>query len=150
MSARSAAGHEPLVCFNFYVGWRCIQALYGSILRNDLLSPQRLYILNLCRDGEVTVSELASGLHIDTQAISNILRRMERDGLVARRRDTHDRRVVKVEATERGRRLHLETEAAVASVDRMIEGHLVPEDARALQRIVARLEILAGDSAVPA
>jgi hypothetical protein len=46
-------GFEDLVCFNFYVGWRRIQALYRQAFP-DGVSPQRAYLLCACDPTEDT------------------------------------------------------------------------------------------------
>lgn len=55
--------------------------------------------------GPVTMGRLAEAEQVSGPTITRLLAGMERDGLVKRRRDAEDRRVIWVKATSRGTRL---------------------------------------------
>lgn len=55
--------------------------------------------------GPVTIGRLASAEQVSGPTVTRLLAGMERDGLLKRTRDTHDRRVVWIRATPRGTRL---------------------------------------------
>ncbi len=57
-----------------------------------------------------THSELAERLHVQPATISNMLKRMEKAGLVARRPDPDDRRVSRVYLTDAGRDIQSQVE----------------------------------------
>ena len=140
---RDGTAYDALVCFNLYLGWRFVSHIYAEVLHVEGLSPQRLYVLGLCRDRTRTVGDLAEALHIDSQAISNLLRRMERDGLIARHRDDRAKRQVLVEVTDHGWDVCRQATTAVQTLDRRIEACLDAGDVEALRRVVGALENLA-------
>ncbi len=55
--------------------------------------------------GEYTMSELSTNAFLPLPNMTSIIRRFEERGLVTRRRDERDRRVVKVRLTGKGRKL---------------------------------------------
>lgn len=59
----------------------------------------------LTRLGPLRVTDLAARLHVAQPSITELVIRLERSGLVARRRDRDDARAVLVDLTEEGRRL---------------------------------------------
>ena len=61
--------------------------------------------------GPLPMSRLAEALDISVASITGVVDRMEARGLVARRRDADDRRVILVEPAEGGRRLFAEIDA---------------------------------------
>ena len=61
--------------------------------------------------GPLPMSRLAEALDISVASITGVVDRMEARGLVARRRDAEDRRVILVEPAEGGRRLFAEIDA---------------------------------------
>ncbi|HYM83727.1 MAG TPA: MarR family transcriptional regulator [Candidatus Dormibacteraeota bacterium] len=68
------------------------------------LSLIHLHVLStLEADGPTSMSHLAETLDVSVASATGIVDRMERRGLVARRHDTSDRRVVLVELTSAGR-----------------------------------------------
>lgn len=70
------------------------------------LSGPRLSALSvLVFGGPLPMSALAAAEQVQPPTVSRLVRELERDGLVERVRDAADRRVLKVRATEPGRRL---------------------------------------------
>ena len=72
----------------------------------DQIDMHRAQAALLCRlfnqDG-LTQSELADQLSVQAATVTNMLQRMEETGLVRRRRDDDDNRLVRVNLTEAGR-----------------------------------------------
>lgn len=128
---------EQLVCFNFYLGWRSIQAYYKDNLA-DGMTAQRMYVLALCdRERPVTVSAIAHSLTIDLPAVSGLLDRMEKDGLIQRRRVPDNRRTVHVTLTERGEQVREDHNRRLQRADiPLLQEHIKPEDLEALRRVV--------------
>jgi len=85
--------------------------LYGESRRvtkelarqHGLTGPQVTVLKILEGVGALSLSELGERMSAKSSTITGIVDRMERDGLVERQRSTHDRRVVHLEATARGR-----------------------------------------------
>jgi DNA-binding MarR family transcriptional regulator len=76
------------------------------------ISPARLSALSvLVFAGPRTITELAAAEQVRLPTMSGIVRGLEDDGLVRRATDAHDRRVVRVHATARGRNLLLRARA---------------------------------------
>lgn len=72
------------------------------------LSPARLSLLSLLVfGGPATVSDLARAEQVSAPTVSRLVSVLEREGLVERRADVHDGRVVHVVATSEGARLLL-------------------------------------------
>ncbi len=73
-----------------------------AFARGQISVPQMLILELLQRRTSCIMSELASSLAITTSAVTGLVDRMERGGLVRRVRDPKDRRAIRVEATARG------------------------------------------------
>ena len=70
--------------------------------RHGLTGPQVTALKLLEGVGTLSLSQLGTRMSAKSSTITGIVDRMERDGLVRRRRSEHDRRVVHLEPTERG------------------------------------------------
>ncbi|HEY5948408.1 MAG TPA: MarR family transcriptional regulator [Kofleriaceae bacterium] len=81
-------------------------AAYAPLLDElELTYPQYLVMLVLWeRDGE-RVSRIGERLHLDSATLTPLLKRLEGHGLVERRRNSEDERVVEVFLTAAGKRL---------------------------------------------
>jgi len=70
--------------------------------QHGLTGPQVTVLKILEGFGSLSLSELGERMSAKRSTITGIVDRMERDGLVRRRRSTEDRRVIHLEATDRG------------------------------------------------
>ncbi|MGZ0068671.1 MarR family winged helix-turn-helix transcriptional regulator [Microbacterium arborescens] len=100
---------QHMVCFSLYAASRATTKAYAALLEpHGLTYPQYLVLVLLWnRDGR-GVGDLGEALDLDSGTLSPLLRRMTRDGLVERGRDSVDERVVTVSLTARGRELRTE------------------------------------------
>lgn len=109
-------------------------------------------------DGPLSMSRLAEALDVSVASATGIVSRMERRGLVERRHDTADRRLVVVHLTERGAGLFRDLEAHRRERLAQLLHELTPDELtgllrglRALRAARARLDDApAGHDAAPA
>lgn len=103
---------DDQLCFGLYTASRAITALYRSLLEPlDLTYPQYLVMLALWeRDGR-QVKELGTALNLDSGTLSPLLKRLEKAGLVTRRRQADDERSVRIALTPAGHALREQAEA---------------------------------------
>ena len=127
--------YDDLVCFNFYRGWRAVQEFYSSAYP-DTLNPQRSYIIGLCIDEAKRVSEIAEIIQIADAAVSNILRRMEKDNLIIRKKSLTDKRSIEVQATAHGAKLDRQTRQKLEALDEVLEQHVSEQDRQVLHKLV--------------
>jgi DNA-binding MarR family transcriptional regulator len=80
-------------------------------------------------------SELATRLGVEPPTVTRMLQRLERGGLVERRPDRHDARVVRVQPTPRSRLLEGNVRRAWAAVDTTLLDALGEEGAQRLRRL---------------
>jgi MarR family transcriptional regulator, transcriptional regulator for hemolysin len=84
---------------------------------------------------------LARAVGIEGPTLTRHLDGLEEAGLVARRRDPHDRRTVRVEPTEAGKRLHAELLQAVIEFNQRLTAGLGEEELAQLGSLLDRLRI---------
>lgn len=105
-ATRDALELDEQLCFALHAASRAVTARYRPLLAElDLTYPQYLVMLVLWEGAPVTVGELGQRLQLDSGTLSPLLTRLERRGLVERRRRPEDERSVAVSPTARGRRL---------------------------------------------
>ena len=83
--------------------------------------------------------ELASRMSIESPTLVRHLDRLEDEGLVIRRRDEEDRRVVRIELTPAGRRRYAELREVAASVDAQLRSLLDHDEVAILERALHRI-----------
>lgn len=89
-------------------------------------------------------ADLATQVGVERPTMSHHLERLEAAGLVDRRRDEHDRRIVRVHPTPAGRRRLARLDAAVEAMEAELAGLLSERErttlARALDKIARAVD----------
>ncbi|EKN67023.1 MarR family transcriptional regulator [Neobacillus bataviensis LMG 21833] len=94
------------LCFSLYACSRAILRLYRPYLdKLQLTYPQYLVLVTLWEKPQRTIKELGEVLNLDTGTLTPLLKRMEAAGLIERRRDTVDERVMNIFITQAGKAL---------------------------------------------
>jgi DNA-binding MarR family transcriptional regulator len=83
--------------------------------RLGISAPQRFIIRCVGKYPGMTAGQLATMLHLDRGSVSAALRRLERQGLLKRRRDPRDGRRVTLGLTQKGRALDVPRSGTVES-----------------------------------
>lgn len=98
---------SEMLCFALYSATHAMQASYKLLLDPlGLTYPQYLALSALwAKDGQ-TVGQLGGLLHLDSNTLTPLLKRLETAGWLTRNRDTGDDRQVRIVLTEAGRTLH--------------------------------------------
>ncbi|HVK29520.1 MAG TPA: MarR family transcriptional regulator [Nocardioides sp.] len=98
---------DDLICFDLYAASRQVTAAYRPILGElGLTYPQYLVLVVLGGHDEMLIKDVGRELRLDHATLSPLLRRLERDGLLTRRRSVDDERAVVVALTDAGRTVH--------------------------------------------
>ncbi|AKU96813.1 Organic hydroperoxide resistance transcriptional regulator [Labilithrix luteola] len=94
------------VCFALYAASRAMTAAYQPLLEPlGLTYPQYLVLLVLWETDGIRVSQIGERLHLDSGTLTPLLKRLETQGVIERRRSAGDERVVEVHLTAAGKRL---------------------------------------------
>ena len=108
---------DDQLCFALYAATNAVVRRYRPLLSElGVTYPQYLLLLVLWQDGPRTVGELGARLSLPPHGLSPLLGRLEAAGLVQRRHESVDRRIVHVHLTASGVAL----EAAAAEVQRNV------------------------------
>lgn len=90
------------------------------------------------RDG-ITQKELHRTLDVEQATLSNTLKRMERDGLLVRKRNPKDRRQTLIELTDTGANLRRLVVTAIEDLQAVVNTRLSINDLRYFRRILAQM-----------
>ena len=92
------------ICFRLYTASRLITQAYTPMLTElGITYPQYLVLLVLWEQDGQPVNDIAHRLLLETNTVTPLLQRMEKLGLVSRRRDRDDKRRQIVSLTPKGR-----------------------------------------------
>lgn len=126
------------LCFPLYAASREITRKYTPLLKElNLTYTQYLVMLVMWEHESLTVGELGHLLFLDTGTLSPLLKAMEEKGLITRKRQKGDERVVQVELSAAGDELR---EKALSIPQKMGQCmNLTPDEAKALYSILYKI-----------
>ncbi|MCV9386750.1 MarR family winged helix-turn-helix transcriptional regulator [Reichenbachiella ulvae] len=100
---------ENQICFPIYAASRMVTKLYTPLLSQlDITYPQYLVLLVLWKQDQRTVSEISQQIHLESNTLTPILKRMQAKGLLERKRSEKDERSVVISLTKKGKALQKE------------------------------------------
>ena len=94
---------ERQVCFALALANRSVLRVYRRLLEPlGLTHPQYLVMLALWQHAPLPVKEIGRLLQLDSATLSPMLKRLETDGVIERRRSGADERSVEIHLTDAG------------------------------------------------
>jgi DNA-binding MarR family transcriptional regulator len=123
--------------------WEVDHALQSASKRMEaglgVTGPQRLVLRIVGRFPRIPAGQLADTLRIHPSTVSDVVKRLEKRGLLQRARDPHDGRRVLLGLTERGRRLDAERGGTIEDAVRRALAQLSPADVRGARATMTAL-----------
>ena len=94
------------LCFRLYTASRLMTQAYHPLLsEHGLTYPQYLVLLVLWEADAQPVNDIARKLYLETNTVTPLLQRMEKEGILTRQRGDKDARQMIVSLTKKGRDL---------------------------------------------
>ena len=104
------------VCFRLYSAARLMTQAYTPFLNElGITYPQYLVLMVLWEKDSQPVNDIAHRLLLETNTVTPLLQRMEKQGIVSRRKGEQDKRQQIVSLTPKGKELEEEAYAQVPS-----------------------------------
>ena len=130
------------ICFRLYTAARLVTQAYTPMLTAlGITYPQYLVLMVLWETDELPVNDIARRLVLETNTITPLLQRMEKLGLVSRKRGKQDKRQQIVSLTEKGRALEEEAYAKIPTGmgEQLSACQLKPKD---YQQLAQELDVI--------
>ena len=126
------------LCFRLYTASRLLTQVYHPLLSgHGLTYPQYLVLLVLWEKDAQPVNDIAKRLFLETNTVTPLLQRMEKEGVLVRRRSEKDGRQMIVSLTRKGKELQKKLSAVPSTVgNTVICDSVTPETAPELARML--------------
>lgn len=125
--------------------WQLNHALESASKRMEatigITAQQRLVLRCVGKYPGISAGNLATLLHVDPGTISASIKRLEKKGLVQRRRDPKDKRRVFLGLTEEGHQLDRPERQTIEAVVTTVLSKLGASDTEATQRVLQQLVV---------
>jgi DNA-binding MarR family transcriptional regulator len=114
-------------------------AVWARLVSSEISSVQYSILAVLDQRGEASQRELCDDVDLDRSTVADLVSRMEKHGLIQRRRDPRDSRRNTVTLTEHGLAERRRLAPLVEQVQAELTSPLDAEDADSLRRFLRRL-----------
>jgi len=129
------------LCFKLGTTARKLQKYYNERLsRYGITIAQSFIILSLIEKGPSNVKDLAARLEIDSSAITGLVDRLEREGLVTRQTNPKDRRAFLINLTEKGEKLGQKLKPIASEFNEKIKSGLSKSELNAVLKFFSVME----------
>ncbi len=119
---------------------RFVNQLMRERLSTGPITVQQCYALEALVEEKKTMNELAEDVALHQSTLTRVIEKLEKQNLVIRNRKPDNQRVVEVEITKEGQKLHKELHSqCLQSIGELLEGF--PEEKREVS--IDSLELLA-------
>ena len=135
------------LCFRLYTASRLLTQAYHPLLSEQGLTyPQYLVLLVLWEKDAQPVNDIAKRLLLETNTVTPLLQRMEKDGVLTRRKGEQDARQMIVSLTRKGKDLQKKLADVPASIGKAVlcesvAPETVPGLFRMLDDIILKLRV---------
>ncbi len=133
------------LCFRLYTASRLLTQAYHPLLsEHGLTYPQYLVLLVLWEKDSQPVNDIAKRLYLETNTVTPLLQRMEKEGIITRAKGKADARQTIVSLTDMGKSLqetltNVPNSVGSAVICESVTPETVPGLFRMLDDIISRL-----------
>lgn len=111
-----------------------------KLARFGLTQPQFFLLTALYEEDDILISALAEKVAMDKSALTGLLDRLERDGLVQREASSQDRRITKVKLTPKSEGLRRNLTSLYEEINASFLSRLSEEEKRVFEKVLHKLE----------
>ena len=122
-----------------HAAWAARMAFETELANFDITAPQWSVLVRLWEEDNQAPSEICRRLFFDRPTMTGIIDRMESRGLVHRKRDESDRRVIRIQLTKKGKDLQKKLPSVAMGVDAHTLEGLAPDEIEVFLRCLKKV-----------
>lgn len=140
---------ENQVCFPLYSAARMVVRAYTPLLKKlEITYPQYLVLLVLWEHGRMTVNDIVDKLYLDTNTLTPLLQRLEKQGFIVRCKDVIDKRRVIIDLTDKGKGLEHRAADIPQQLMESLPKELLKDEAFDVNQLKCQLDKIVGQLAL--
>ena len=119
---------KPLIHLFMHIGKLLNDRLRDTLGERGIHFGQARILTALLAHGTLAQGDIGRGLHIKPATVTNLVQKMETSGLIDRRRDSGDDRVIKVTLTPNGKEAATFAEKVIVQIEKDIRSEFSQEE----------------------
>jgi MarR family transcriptional regulator, organic hydroperoxide resistance regulator len=129
---------KATTCSRIQQSWYAINRMYNTeAVNHDLTTTTGFILLNIDSDNGTPSTQIAPLLGMESTSLSRTMKQLEDRGIIKKKKDKSDARVVRINLTEKGKRKREISVKTVKDFNKIISEKYAPEE---LERFHEMLE----------
>ncbi len=124
---------KPYMHLFMHIGKLLNDRLRSLLSEGEIHFGQARVLVSLMHHGELTQGTIGQGLHIKPATVTNMVKKMDASGLIDRRRDANDDRIINVTLTSKGKEAAAFALSVMEQIETQIRSELTQEDVERLR-----------------
>lgn len=137
---------KPLMHLFMHIGKLLNDKVRNALGEKGIHFGQARILTALLDHDTLSQGEIARGLHIKPATVTNLVKKMEASGLILRRRDSGDDRIINVELTSEGKDAANFTEQVIGQIEKDIRSEFNQEEISMLRNFLIQSRNALGGS----
>lgn len=143
---KSDNSDKPLMHLFMHIGKLLNDRLRGSLSEGGIHFGQARILVALLHHEKLTQGAIGHGLHIKPATVTNLVKKMEASGLIDRRQDANDDRIMNVTLTSKGREAANFAVSVMEQIEDDIRSELTQKEIDKLRNPLKRVRNTLGGS----
>ena len=137
---------RPLMLLFVHIGKLLNDRLRDALGEKGVHFGQARILSALLDHGQLTQREIGLGLHIKPATVTNLVKKLEMSGLISRRRDSNDDRIINVMLTMEGKEAATFVKTVIEQIETDIRSEFSSEEVEVLRQPLEKIRNRLGGS----
>lgn len=125
------------VCYNIKMAWHAIYRMYNTAAaKHNSTTSVGFVLLNIDVKNGSPATKIAPLIGLETRSLTRMLKSLEEQGIIYRKNDENDKRMVRIFLTEEGKKKREMAREAVISFNKLVQEKIPEADLQVFFKVV--------------
>ena len=138
---------EDTVDYNIKTAWHAINRMYNQeAIKNEITTSIGFVLLNINSKEGTPATKIAPLIGLESRSLVRMLKSMEERGLICRKADPHDKRLVRIFLTKKGLQKKEISRKTVMAFNEKVRGIIDPDELQVFFKVIQRINQIVEDN----
>ena len=138
---------EETVDYNIKTAWHAINRMYNQeAIKNEITTSIGFVLLNINSKEGTPATKIAPLIGLESRSLVRMLKSMEEKGLICRKADPSDKRLVRIFLTKKGLQKKEISRKTVMAFNEKVRGIIDPDELQVFFKVIQRINQIVEDN----
>lgn len=129
------------VCYNIKTAWHSIYRMYNTVAaKHDITTSIGFVLLNIDVIEGTPATKIAPLIGLETRSLTRMLKSLEEQGIICRKADASDKRLVRIFLTDKGKEKREAARSTVLAFNHLVQQRIDPEKLKIFFEVVNQIQ----------